>query len=159
MVSRSPEPRSPASGQAELGELDRWLAQPLTGAGRRPADAEALAARVQMILETAPGTLPWLPEYGCDLSDIVGQPATADAISDVGRRISGALSRWLPDVIVLRCEPRLLTEHWARGGAHDRLVPVAESALVPFSLNASLAVELELQTLSGPLSLNARIRP
>ncbi len=119
----------------------------------------AFAERIRMILETRPGTLPWRPDFGCDLDDLIGQPATTQRIGEARWRVENALRRWLPDVKVLNCQVQLAR---VEGGGEDirrRDVPIAESALLALGLQAALEVLLDVETPSGPLSLQALIEP
>lgn len=149
MDSRRPEGLEP---------VEAWLAMPLAARSRAPSAEEQVAARVRLVLETRPGTLPWAPELGCDLSSLVGRPATADTLTTVASLVRDAVRRGVPGVILQRCDVRLVT-HLGAAPGRDRALPVAESALVPFSLEANLEVALDLLTATGPLSLSARITP
>lgn len=142
-----------------LSGADRWLAVPVGGPRTRVQRDEMLAARVRLVLETRPGDLPWNPEFGCALDDFIGKPVSADRLSEVAATVQNALQRWIPGALVARCEVRLLTDLGAGPGTANRAVPVAERALVPFSLRATLEVDLELRTPEGLLSLQAILSP
>ena len=156
MASPNPDPLSPA---------DRWLAVPVAGPRLRVSAADALAARVRLVLETRPGDLPWSPEFGCALGEFVGKPVTRDRLSEVSNTVATALRRckWcaarrMRGPMVSRCEVRLLTDLGAGPGDAVTL-PLAERALVPFSLSATLEVDLELQTAEGLLTMQAILSP
>ena len=150
MASPSPDPLSPA---------DRWLAVPVSGPRLRVSASETLAARVRLVLETRPGDLPWSPEFGCALGEFVGKPVTRDRLSEVSNTVATALRRWIRGAMVSRCEVRLLTDLGAGPGGDAVTLPLAERALVPFSLSATLEVDLELQTAEGLLTMQAILSP
>lgn len=131
----------------------------LTLGARQPyvRGERAFAERIRMILETRPGTLPWRPDFGCDLDDLIGQPATVQRIGEARWRVEHALRRWLPEVKVNSCQVQLSR---AEGGGEDvrrRDVPMAESALLALGMQATLEVLLDVETPAGPLSLQAII--
>ena len=61
--------------------------------------------------------------------------------------------------MVSRCAVRLLTALGAGPGGDAVTLPLAERALVPFSLSATLEVDLELQTAEGLLTMQAILSP
>ncbi len=132
-------------------------ALPLSPRRARLSPEEALAAQIRMVLETLPGQLPWRPDFGCSLSDLVGQPATGQALSRARVHIEEALRRWLPEVTVARCQVRVVT----RLGAPERPreVPLAEAAIIPLGTHAELAIDLDLETALGAVALQALISP
>ena len=150
MASRAPE---------ALSGSDRWLAVPVGSRPVRVRSDERLAARVRLVLETRPGDLPWNPAFGCALDEFIGKPVTASCLSEISSVVQAALRRWIRDVLVTRCEVRMLTDLGAGPGSNARAVPTAERSLVPFSLRATVEVDLELQTPDGPLSLQAILSP
>lgn len=116
--------------------------------------------RIRLVLETRPGTLPWRPEFGCDLDSLVGHPATAARISAGRWQIEQALRRWLPELTVARCTISVLrVEPNSLGAAYTIPVPVAEAALLQPGASASLEIGLELETPDGLLSLHAHLHP
>lgn len=123
----------------------------------RPLDA--LAMRVSRILETRPGTLPWEPEFGCDLDDLIGAPATTLRLAEVRWRIQAALARWLPELQVQRCEVRARRTDAQPAPTGGRDVPIAEAALLSLGSQAAVEVDLELETPLGPLALQAYVTP
>ena len=114
--------------------------------------------RVRMILETRPGTLPWKPDFGVDLSRLVGSPLTQTNIEAVKTEISSAMETWAPDIEVLSLEVQAVTDLGAAAGARDRTIPLAEGALVRLGTQASLQVEMALRTEEGDLNLSAKFR-
>lgn len=120
----------------------------------------AFAERIRMILETRPGTLPWRPDFGCDLDDLIGQPATPQRVNEARWRVEHALRRWLPEVKVLSCHVQLSRLEGSAGeDLRRREVPLAESALLALGMQAALEVLLDVETPLGPLSLQALIEP
>lgn len=126
------------------------------GAPALHGDAE-LGARVRMVLETRPGTLPWRPEFGCDLADLVGKPATSAKIGEVRWKIEQAVRRWVPSVRVARC--RVAVVPLREDGADFARAPLAERAVMALGTRALLEVSLELETTFGPMALHAQIAP
>ena len=88
----------------------------------------------------------------------MGKPVTRDRLSEVSNTVATALRRWIRGAMVSRCEVRLLTDLGAGPGDAVTL-PLAERALVPFSLSATLEVDLELQTAEGLLTMQAILSP
>lgn len=119
-------------------------------------DAE-LAARVRMVLETRPGTLPWRPDFGCDLAALVGEPATSARMGEVRWKVEQAVRRWVPAVKVARC--RVTVVPLREDDAGFAQAPLAERAVVALGTRALLEVSLELETTLGPMALHAQIAP
>ena len=117
---------------------------------------QALAQRVQFVLETRPGTLPWRPSFGCDLAKLVGEPATDHNLALARFHVERAVGRWLAEVSVLRCDIsiKMLNDPNDRPRA-----PTAEAALVALGTHAELIVHLELQTPDGPARVSAAVVP
>jgi phage baseplate assembly protein W len=125
-----------------------------------PDDApgpEVYADRVRMVLETQPGTLPWRPDFGCDLDGLVGAAMTPGWISEAEGRVRVAVQRWLPGVRVRRCDLQVRTTQGVRHEGRLRTLPVAEASVLPYGADASLEIHLDLDTPSGPLSLQLDI--
>jgi len=128
---------------------------------RRPylSPEEALAVRIQTVLETRPGRVPWRPEFGCDLASLVGQPATAQRLNEARWRIEEALRRWVPEAEVLRCRVRAISEETPTHYRDVRSVPLAESALMSLGGQAVLQVELDVKTDLGAVAVQAVLEP
>ena len=128
---------------------------------RRPylPPEEALAVRIQTVLETRPGRVPWRPEFGCDLASLVGQPATAQRLNEARWRIEEALRRWVPEAEVTRCRVRAVTEGVSANYRDVRNVPLAESALMSLGGQAILQVELDVKTDLGAVAVQAVLEP
>lgn len=116
----------------------------------------ALAVRVRMVLETTPGTLPWRPEFGCNLSELVGYPATGQLLSQARFRIEASLRRWIPDATIDKVEISVVP-HAAGPGTSHRGVPIAEAALLTLGVQADLHVDIELTGPDGPVALSATL--
>jgi phage baseplate assembly protein W len=133
----------------------------LTLGDRRPflAGEDALAWRVRTVLETRPGDVPWRPDFGCDLSSLVGQPATIQRVNEARWRVEEAIRRWIPEAGVVRCDVRVVVFDEGGRGRHPRTVPLAESALMSLGSQAALEVELDVETEAGPVSIEAVFEP
>ncbi len=129
---------------------------PLDEARPWSAGQEALAHQVRMVLETRPGQLPWRPEFGCDLEEIVGYCATPDVVSFARSRVRSALRRSLRGVTVTRCDVRVVSND-AQGFLGERSLPAAEAALTPVGVSASIFVDLEIQGPAGTVSMSANL--
>lgn len=113
--------------------------------------------RVRMVLGTRPGQLPWRPAFGCDLDRFVGQPLTTSRLEEMAEVVRDAISRHMPEVDVIDCGVRVETRWGAPSDAERRAVPIGEAALVRFGVQAALQIELQLQTESGPIAIQATI--
>jgi len=128
-------------------------AVPFGSRGPGHLDMKRLIERLRMVLETRPGQLPWNPEFGCELDDLLGEPLTVLAIDRARGRIEAAIQRWLPEVRVLETHLRVINDYDLGGGGHPRSLPIAEAAMVPFGVGGTLHVTLNVQTELGPASL------
>ena len=75
--------------------------------GRDLAPSDLLAQQLQIVLNTLPGTMPWRPDFGCDLTSLVGQPATADNLQTARLRVEEALRGAIPDAQVEKVANRV----------------------------------------------------
>jgi phage baseplate assembly protein W len=116
-----------------------------------------IATRVRMVLGTRPGQLPWRPEFGCDLDRFVGQALTNSRLEELAEAVRAAVSRHMPEVDVVDCGVRVETRWGAPSDNERRSVPIGEAALVRFGVQASLQIELQLETESGPVAIQAVI--
>jgi phage baseplate assembly protein W len=119
---------------------------------------QALATRIRMVLETRPGSVPFRPDFGCDLSVFAGQPATSQLLEQVQAQIEASLTRQIPDLKVRSCTVTAVTDLGTRPGTL-RQVPIAEAALVRLGVQATLEVQLEVTSPAGSLSLSATLAP
>lgn len=117
--------------------------------------AERISERLQIVLNTRPGQIPWRPDFGCDLSSLVGRPATANNLSEARGRVTSALSRSLPDVEFERCEVRVSERRGAGDELRHPTIPLAEAALLSLGVQAGLEVVLEVRVPEGRVSVSA----
>ena len=81
--------------------MKKILHPSLTLGARRPflRKTEGNLARIDMILHTNIGDLPWNPEFGCDLTSLVGEAATPEKIDHTESEV-----RRLHSYISSRCK-------------------------------------------------------
>ncbi|MFT4976222.1 MAG: phage baseplate assembly protein W [Myxococcota bacterium] len=120
---------------------------------------EGLVTRIQIVMETRPQQLPWNPEFGCDLSSLLGHAATPQRINEARFRIEGAVRKWLPGMELKDCRVNAVTNLGTVGAHRERQIPIAESALVALGTEARLEVELDIETEAGIMSVEAAIEP
>ena len=114
---------------------------------RRPLSADrSTAERIRMVLETRPGTLPFRPEFGCALDDVVGEMATKDNVRKAKQAVSDALSRWLPDLEVVDVTVRVVPTGVRYEDLRYPEVPTAERALLSLGTQADLEIAIEIRT-------------
>ena len=58
--------------------MKRILHPSLTLGARQPmlSKRESTLARLDMVLHSRVGDIPWRPEFGCDVTGLIGEPAT-----------------------------------------------------------------------------------
>jgi phage baseplate assembly protein W len=119
----------------------------------RRSSAEELADRVRMILETERGKLPFKPEFGCELSGLVGSEASTKRLSEIRMRINSALRRWVPDGEVVSCKVAMMpvVDSGSAGG------PVAERAMASHGLARVIEVRVVLESDGVPLKIEAQL--
>ena len=119
----------------------------LTLGARKPylSKRQATLSRLDMVMHTRAGDLPWRPEFGCDVTGLVGEPATPDRISDTRAAVSTAIQQWLPEVIVNNCDVQLVTTEGSASSHREVGIPVAESALVAMGTEARLELKIDLE--------------
>lgn len=123
---------------------------------RAPSAASELASRVRLVLETRPGQLPYLPEFGCDLEGLLGATASEPRLAEVKLRIVGALQRFVPGVRVRSCEVR--STPIGRAGASWRdHAPIAEVALASAGISSRLEVHVVVETDDGPIEIETEL--
>lgn len=101
---------------------------------------EAFLYRLRMVLETRPGQLPWRPDFGCDLGPLLGQACTPQRIAEARWRIESALRRWLPDLELVSCRVRCVTQ-----SENARPSPSPESGLLGLGTQVGLVVDMALR--------------
>lgn len=147
------------SRRAELSRLPPETARLAVPVGRRAPASGVTGARLRLVLETEPGEVPWRPRLGVELGDLVGRPATQEALRQAERAVRAAVERWMPGVQVREVRARAVSTLGTLEGGDRRDLPVAEAALTPLGASCSLALDLELSTPEGPLTLSASLAP
>lgn len=125
----------------------------------RVSEDETIAERIRLVLETRPGTLPWRPDFGCDLGPLVGQPATTQRVNEARWKVEQALRRWLPELELTRCEVHVVYADVGAGRVRYLEVPLAESSLLSLGTQAGLEIVIDVETPSGPLAVQAVVDP
>lgn len=125
------------------------------GGQDRRTPAERQADRIRTVLETQPGTLPFAPRLGCDLGDLVGGTAGQSRLSEARMRVTSALQKWLPDLVLSRVEVELVEPH--RPGPRGTGVPLAEAALASRVVSQVLEIRIEVETPEGPVYFEATL--
>jgi phage baseplate assembly protein W len=141
--------------------MKRILHPSLTLGTRKPYlnGVEGLVERVQIVLDTRPGKLPWSPEFGCDLTSFLGDAATPQRVVEARWKVEGAMRKWLPGVDLKDCRVNVSTLLGAVSTHRERQIPTAESALVALGTEARLEVELDIETDAGMLAVEATVEP
>jgi phage baseplate assembly protein W len=111
---------------------------------------EALMQRVQLVLATPPGSLPWREDFGCGIWSLLGQPATPQKLGDARWKVEEALARWVPEAELQSCEVTLLPGRDPQG-LRALLRSPLESGLLHLGVDAVLQLELTLRTREGVL--------
>lgn len=122
-------------------------------------DPEALRQQVTLVLTTRPGTVPWRPEFGCELASLSGLPATEVNLAQARFHVQRAINRWIPGVEVLRCELQVIANEASMGWQSHEAVPIAERALVRLGTQASLEIHLDLATTEGRVRVATTLQP
>lgn len=112
--------------------------------------------RVLTVLSTRPGILPWRPDFGTALDDLLGQPASPTLLNEAEWRVRDAMARWMPDTPVLSCRAEAVLPPQRRmSEASPGWDP--ERGLLALGGEAELRVHLVLETTAGPLALSADV--
>jgi phage baseplate assembly protein W len=117
---------------------------------------ERLADRIRLVLETQPGSVPWEPSFGCDLTGLVGGSASTTRTSEVRTRVTSAIQRWLPAVRISSCTVELIETRAHRQRTAG--VPIAEAALASAGVSVVLEVRIDVETESGPVHFEALLQ-
>ena len=118
---------------------------------------EESLTRIDMILKTRPGQLPWSPDFGCDMTDLIGESATEERISAAQDEVKTSLRTWLPSASVLSCDVHLVTGEGQVVHYRDSSVPVAESALVALGTDARLELRLDIEVDNEVIELGTEL--
>ena len=131
----------------------------LTMGSRKPFlnRTEESLTRIDMVLKTRPGQLPWNPEFGCDMTDLIGESATEERISAVQEEVKRSLRQSLPAANVLSCDVHLVTGEGQVVAYRDRSVPTAESALVALGTDARLELRLDIEVENDIVELGTEL--
>ena len=113
--------------------------------------------RIDIILNTKAGDLPWRPNFGCDLTSLIGEPASPEQVERTRADVQGALSSWLPNAYVRNCEAQLVTGEGQVVHYREPNLPVAEFALVSQGTNARLELKLDIEVEDEVLELGSEI--
>lgn len=130
------------------------LAMVLGGADRR-TPAERLADRLRLVLETEPGSLPFSPTFGVDLTGLVGGSAVQSRLEEARMRIVAALEQWLPDAQIVELKVDLVESRASRKRGAG--VPIAEAAMASRVVSQALEIRIAVQTPDGPVHFDATL--
>lgn len=83
------------------------------------ADEEKVRQSIQIILSTAPGERPMLPDFGCGLHELVFEANSAQLRSAVQVYVREALRRWEPRIEVV--DVRVVAAPWERTFEGERV--------------------------------------
>jgi phage baseplate assembly protein W len=127
--------------------MKRILHPSLTLGARKPylSQRNSTLSRLDMVMHTHVGGLPWRPNFGCDLTGLVGEPATPSRINEARTAVSSAISRWLPEANVNECQIQLVANEGSSATYREVGIPVAESALVSMGTEARLELKIDLE--------------
>ena len=103
--------------------------------------------------------MPWRPDFGCNLSTLVGQPATPQRLNEARWRVEESLRRWIPEVEVTHCQVNVVPLTTGAGIRDRRDLPLAETALLSLGTQAALEVLIDVETSAGVLAVQAVIEP
>lgn len=127
------------------------LSVPLFGASS--AEEPPPEARLAMVLETLPGTLPWRPTYGLSLDELQGEALTIPRLAAARWRVERAIGEAFPEGRLRRCDLRVVREGMEE--RLDRSIPAAERALVALGTTARLEIDVVVELPDGEV-LRAR---
>jgi phage baseplate assembly protein W len=127
--------------------MKRILHPSLTLGARKPflSQRESTLARLDMVLHSRVGDIPWRPDFGCDVTGLIGEPATPSKIQETSSLVERTIHKWLPDVMVNDCEIQLIHAGGVANTHREAGIPVAESALVAMGTESNLELRLDLE--------------
>jgi|GEM_PF-2193957 len=127
--------------------MKRILHPSLTLGARKPflSQRESTLARLDMVLHSRVGDIPWRPDFGCDVTGLIGEPATPSKIQETRALVERTIHEWLPDVMVNDCEIQLIHAGGVANTHREAGIPVAESALVAMGTESNLELRLDLE--------------
>ena len=127
--------------------MKRILHPSLTLGARQPmlSKRESTLARLDMVLHSRAGDIPWRPGFGCDVSGLIGEPATPSRIQQTTALVERTIQEWLPDVTVNDCAVQLVHSGGVANTHREAGIPVAESALVAMGTESNLELKIDLE--------------
>jgi len=137
----------------------RMLHPSLTLGSRKPfQDATQTAlTRIDIILNTRPGDLPWNSEFGCDVTDLVGESATPARVESTKGEVERALGKWLPNAKLHSCDVQLVSGLTGVVSHRESNIPTAESALASAGTDARLELKLDIEVEDQMIELGSEI--
>ncbi len=127
--------------------MKRILHPSLTLGARQPflSKRDSTLARLDMVLHSRVGDIPWRPEFGCDVTGLIGESATPARIQETRALVEQTIQEWLPDVTVNDCAVQLVHAGGVANTHREAGIPVAESALVAMGTESNLELKLDLE--------------
>lgn len=127
--------------------MKRILHPSLTLGARQPmlSKRASTLARLDMVLHSRVGDIPWRPRFGCDVSGLIGEPATPSRIQQTTALVERTIQEWLPDVTVNDCSVQLVHSGGVANTHREAGIPVAESALVAMGTESNLELKIDLE--------------
>ena len=135
--------------------MKRILHPSLTLGARKPflSQRDSMLARLDMVLHSRIGDIPWRPEFGCDVTGLVGEPATPTRIQQTRALVERTVQEWLPDVTVNDCAVQLVHAGGVANTHREAGIPVAEAALVAMGTESNLELKLDIEVEDEVLEL------
>lgn len=135
--------------------MKRILHPSLTLGARDPflSQKDSTMARLDMVLHSRVGDIPWRPDFGCDVTGLVGEPATPARVQETRALVERTIQEWLPDVTVNECQVQLVHAGGIANTYRETGIPVAESALVAMGTESNLELKLDLEVDNEALEL------
>ena len=139
--------------------MKKMMHPSLTLGARRPflTSTEQALHRMDIVLHTAVGDLPWRPGFGCDLTSLVGETATQERIDLTESEIRRALSSHIPNAKINACKVELVTGLGDASTHREALVPIAESALVSIGTEAHLEMKVDIEIEEEDFEVGAQL--
>lgn len=124
------------------------------GSRRSLSGAKELELRLRVLLETRPGDLPHLPDFGLDVDHVIGHAGAQEVLDDFEWRVRQAVARWLPRVEILHADvslepPGRVFERALGGTPEER----AERQLLTAGSTSRVLLRLVARTDQGVLHL------
>lgn len=128
----------------------------LTLGARRPYmnKIDSTMGRLAVVLHTPKGHLPWRSNFGCDLDQSLGRPASDELQNEIQNSVKRAVKKWIPDTKIIRCDVVLQTASLNVREHREPTIPLAESALVSMGTDVHAEVVLEAEVEGEPLEIS-----